>query len=412
MSTSSPQPRALFWRNLATALLLALLAGTLTHLAARRLSQIYTAETKLLLETQTPIAPDADLYSTALASSQIIESALADLESEQLYPSPDTLRQISSLKLGTWEGRHLLTVSVRSSDPVLAQMSAKALAAALVDWSFDRQARLSVLEPATPESLFRYPRAAGIAVGLITLLVSQALLQRSLRRSYGAPTPPPKTKFSWAQLGSANVESSRDLAAVQQRPQLANAKSILLSSLDEGAGRAEFALRLAQSYAESGKYTLLVDANMHDPQLAALCGLLAGRLESTSLASWLSAPSVNRKVVSLSKFSERLFIVPSFGSSDDAKGLREGFAICLQRWNKEYDITIIHAATTKADSTLATASLCSHTLLLYSKFRERDLRRAGETLLKHDANLVGMVALQAAPESLGVTPRPSQSAVT
>lgn len=412
MSTSSPQPRALFWRNLATALLLALLAGTLSYLAARRLSQIYTAETKLLLETQTPIAPDADTYSAALASSQIIEPALADLASEQLYPSPDTLRQISALKLGTWEGRHLLTVSVRSSDPVLAQISAKALAAALVDWSFDRQARLSVLEPATPESLFRYPRAAGIAVSLITLLVSQALLQRSLRRSYGAPTPPPKTKFSWAQFGSANVESSRDLAAVRQRPQLANAKSILLSSLDEGASRAEFALRLAQSYAESGKYTLLVDANMHDPQLAALCGLLAGRLESTSLASWLSAPSVNRKVVSLHKFSDRLFIVPSFGSSDDAKGLREGFATCLQRWNKEYDITIIHAATTKADSTLATAALCSHTLLLYSKFRERDLRRAGETLLKHDANLVGMVALQAASKSLEVTPHTSQSAVT
>jgi polysaccharide biosynthesis transport protein len=173
---------------------------------------------------------------------------------------------------------------------------------------------------------------------------------------------------------------------------------VLVTSANQNEGKSSVAVSLAENFARNNYHTLLVDADLRNPEIAKMYNMKVERLDHTSLETWLRNPLTAREVVRmpLDEQQHHLYVIPSFGFSSQTSGLLSvSFHDCLESWRKEYDVIIIDStAVLEAADTLAIAPLATSTLMVVNqqKTNRRDLKNALELLKRIGVRLAGVVA--------------------
>ncbi len=170
-------------------------------------------------------------------------------------------------------------------------------------------------------------------------------------------------------------------------------KVVLLSSAKEESNQSHVAIALAESFSRSGKQTLLVDANLKDPQIAPIYGMPRSSLEHASLATWLYEPHTTRDVVKAPGNESGFFIIPNFKGISPA--LFSNFKEALSFWKQEYDVIIINSASVlELTDTLSLAPLCTDSVLVVSESTKPEIvRAAGQALESVGGHVAGMVSI-------------------
>jgi polysaccharide biosynthesis transport protein len=172
---------------------------------------------------------------------------------------------------------------------------------------------------------------------------------------------------------------------------------ILVTSSRQDEGKSSVAVSLAENFARNNYHTLLVDADLRNPEIAKMYNMKVERLDHTSLETWLRNPLTAREVVRLPLDEQHhLYVIPSFGFSSQASGLLSvSFHDCLESWRKEYDVIVIDStAVLEAADTLSIAPLATSTLMVVNqqKTNRRDLKNGLELLKRIGVRLAGVVA--------------------
>ncbi len=175
----------------------------------------------------------------------------------------------------------------------------------------------------------------------------------------------------------------------------AQPKVLLVTSSNESEGKSSVALSLAESFVRNNYRTLLVDADMRRPTIAAEYRL--NPQNHTSLETWLRnpmGPNTTTSVPINGRFN--LHIVPSFQATVQAPELLSaGFRDCLDIWRKEYDVIVIDSAPILAVAdTLTIAPLATGTLLVANqqKTDRRSVRATVDLLKRIGVRIPGVVA--------------------
>ncbi|MGL4609773.1 MAG: AAA family ATPase [Trueperaceae bacterium] len=181
-------------------------------------------------------------------------------------------------------------------------------------------------------------------------------------------------------------------------------QTILVTSARKGEGKSSVAISLAENFARNNYHTLLVDADLRNPEVAKAYSMKAERLDHTSLETWLRNPLTAREVVRMPVDDQHhLYIIPSFAFSSQAAGLLSvSFHDCLESWRKEYDVIVIDsAAVLEVADTLGMAPLATSTLMVVNqqKTSSPDLRNAVAVLKRIGVRLAGVVATEVKDES-------------
>jgi polysaccharide biosynthesis transport protein len=190
---------------------------------------------------------------------------------------------------------------------------------------------------------------------------------------------------------------------------------ILVTSAKQGEGKSSVAVSLAENFAKNNYHTLLVDADLRNPEIAKVYNMKAERLDHTSLETWLRNPLTAREVVRLPLDEQHhLYVVPSFQFSSQAASLLSvSFHDCLESWRKEYDVIVIDsAAVLEVADTLAMAPLATSTLMVVNqqKTNRRDLKNALELLKRIGVRLAGVVATDLKDEGTFTAKQQSKTA--
>ncbi len=170
-------------------------------------------------------------------------------------------------------------------------------------------------------------------------------------------------------------------------------KVILLTSAEHEANQGRVAIALAESFSRSGKQTLVVDANLKDPQIAPMYGMPRGSLEHASLATWLYEPQSTRDVVKAPGNESGFFIIPNFKGISSA--LFSNFNEALKFWKQEYDVVIINAGSVlEGTDTLSLAPLSTDSVLVAGENTKAEtLRNARRVLQSVGGHVTGMVSI-------------------
>jgi Mrp family chromosome partitioning ATPase len=127
---------------------------------------------------------------------------------------------------------------------------------------------------------------------------------------------------------------------------------VLVVSVASGEGKTTVACHLAEALARSGRRTLLVDASLWSPALAARYALVeAANAASSRIAStldWMQRPMGHHQVVGVDLGDDRrLDLVPQFRATRPAPGtapaLFGAFGDALGRW-RGYDVVVVDTA--------------------------------------------------------------------
>lgn len=172
---------------------------------------------------------------------------------------------------------------------------------------------------------------------------------------------------------------------------------VLVTSSKQDEGKSSVAVSLAENFARNNYHTLLVDADLRNPEIAKVYNMKVERLDHTSLETWLRNPLTAREVVRMPLDEQHhLYVIPSFGFSSQTSGLLSvSFHDCLESWRKEYDVIVIDStAVLEAADTLAIAPLATSTLMVVNqqKTSRRDLKNGLELLKRIGVRLAGVVA--------------------
>lgn len=177
---------------------------------------------------------------------------------------------------------------------------------------------------------------------------------------------------------------------------------VLVVSVAPGEGKTTVACHLAEALARSGHRTLLVDASLWSPALAARYDLVeapnavASRIAST--LDWMQRPQGSHQVVGVDLGDERrLDLVPQFRATRPAPGtaaaLFGAFGDALGRW-RGYDVVVVDTAALDAvDDTTHLAPFATAAVVVVD--RRLDARRhrddARRRLRDADVPLLGFV---------------------
>ncbi|MFN2322326.1 MAG: tyrosine-protein kinase family protein [Trueperaceae bacterium] len=177
---------------------------------------------------------------------------------------------------------------------------------------------------------------------------------------------------------------------------------VLVVSVAPGEGKTTVACHLAEALARSGHRTLLVDASLWSPALAARYDLVeaptaaASRIAST--LDWMQRPQGSHQVVGVDLGDERrLDLVPQFRATRPAPGtaaaLFGAFGDALGRW-RGYDVVVVDTAALDAvDDTTHLAPFATTAVVVVD--RRLDARRhrddARRRLRGADVPILGFV---------------------
>jgi polysaccharide biosynthesis transport protein len=332
-------------------------------------------------------------------------------------------QQISSMRVdGVSEDQILGRINQRAQ-----QQDQLAVAQTLRD---SARGLVTILEPALEPSHPTAPRPAlnAIIASILTLLLSYGLLHLrdtldtrladsdDIAKQSGLPVLASFAKLpqQGKQLPSEGVSYLR--TNLLYGTPATTSQVILVTSAKEGEGKSSVAVSLAENFARNNYHTLLVDADLRNPEIAKVYNMKVERLDHTALETWLRNPLTAREVVRMPLDDQHhLYIVPSFGFSSQAAGLLSlSFHDCLESWRKEYDVIVIDsAAVLEVADTLAMVPLATSTLMVVNqqKTSRRDLKNALELLKRIGARLAGVVATDLKEEGTFSAKQPSNTSV-
>ncbi len=297
--------------------------------------------------------------------------------------------------------RGRITVRAQQQDQLAIAEALRASARGLV----------SIMEPALepPTPVAPRPLLNGVIAAILTTLLSYGLMHLrdtldtrldgsdDIAKQSGLPVLASFAKqlTPGKQLPSEGVSYLR--TNLLYGTPATSSQVILVTSAKSNEGKSSVAVSLAENFARNNYHTLLVDADLRNPEIAKLYNLKAERLDHTALETWLRNPLTAREVVRLPLDDQNhLYVVPSFGFSSQAAGLLSvSFHDCLESWRKEYDVIIIDsAAVLEVADTLSLAPLATSTLMVVNqqKTNSRDLKNALELLKRIGVRLAGIVA--------------------
>jgi polysaccharide biosynthesis transport protein len=333
-------------------------------------------------------------------------------------------QQIASMRIdGASEDQIMGRINVRAQ-----QQDQLAIAQALRD---SARGLVSILEPALEPLTPTAPRPAlnAVIASILTALLAYGLLHLrntldtrlagsdDIAKQSGLPV-----LASFAKLPAQGYQLPNEGVSYLRTNLLygtpaTSSQVILVTSAKQGEGKSSVAVSLAENFARNNYHTLLVDADLRNPEIAKAYNLKVERLDHTSLETWLRNPLTAREVVRLPLDDQHhLYAIPSFGFSSQAAGLLSvSFHDCLESWRKEYDVIVIDsAAVLEVADTLAMAPLATSTLMVVNqqKTNSRDLKNGLELLKRIGVRLAGVVATDLKDEDTFTVTRPSTAAAS
>lgn len=175
---------------------------------------------------------------------------------------------------------------------------------------------------------------------------------------------------------------------------LGKRKSILITSADDGEGKSFIALNLGVAMAQVGERVLLVDVNVHNPQLAEMLGMdnIPGLMEILSVgSSW-------EDIVQKTPVPNLELIPCGYPLQNHSEVLSSpAMAELLKEWEKAYDVVIIDAGSISTDSdALVIAPKVKGVILVarLNKSKKEALVEAKSSLLQVDAKILGYVTTE------------------
>lgn len=270
---------------------------------------------------------------------------------------------------------------------------------------------VSVLQPAdtTPRQVAPRPATDAALAFLVAvvltygLLLVRAALSTRLRSVDDIAASGLAVLAQFPRAGGPNDGWRMQEAAHYLRANLGFALSeahpgvILVTSASEGEGKTTVACALAEGFARNGYRTLLVDADLRAPSVAARYGVDGSTVAATTTREWLAGgDDGGRRVLKLPVEADaELFVVPQFRRVDDAaEALGRGFAPSLELWSR-YDVIVVDSSPVLAVAdALAIAPHCTISLLVVDTqlTTVRAIGSARDLLTRVGANVLGVVA--------------------
>jgi tyrosine-protein kinase len=349
------------WKFVVIAVVAIVLAAAYSVL--RVVTPLYESSTKLVIS---PVNGDPDpfLFGNIDAISPVYADAAKSRttvqQAEQRIGSP-----IDRLDVEAFEGTPLLQIKVRDESPAVAQQAAQAVTDVLqqrVD-SGDigvESLKLSVLDHANLPEEAVYPRdrlslfvagLLGLALGIGVAFLGEMLRAKvdtvdAIEELTGVPC--------WAEIPNEPVvsrvllpevlgtdprlrrlrEALRDLRTSLQLGDDGSA-SIVITSPDGHHGKSTVATGLATTIAQSGRRTVLVDADLRRGRVSEIVGLPP----TTGLMEALTGAPIEELIRSTGVHD--LDVLTRGGLIDDPVDLLRGFPAVLRQLRERYDVVIV-----------------------------------------------------------------------
>ena len=171
-------------------------------------------------------------------------------------------------------------------------------------------------------------------------------------------------------------------------------KVFLVSSATEAEGKSSVALNLAENFARHHHRTLLVDADMRKPSIAAQYSLVSR--DHKQLQDFLGEPNPTAHgTVHIAAMPHGLEVIPSFEAIPEASELlSRGVRRCLEEWRQHFDVIIIDCAPLLAVADpLIIAPYCTSCVLVASlgQTDRQSLQSAAARLRQIGARTSGVV---------------------
>jgi polysaccharide biosynthesis transport protein len=358
----------------------------------------------------------------AAATTNAVAQSLVNWEqrraSDTLLRAIDSLKEqiaVSSKQINSMQVDGVADDQIRGRINSRAQQQDQlAIAEALRD---SARGLVSIMEPALEPSDPVAPRPLlnGVIAAILTALLAYGLLHlrdtldtrldssEDIAKQSGLPV-----LASFAKLSPQNKQLPNEGVSYLRTNLLygtpaTSSQVIVVTSSKSNEGKSSVAMSLAENFARNNYHTLLVDADLRNPEIAKLYNMKAERLDHTALETWLRNPLTAREVVRMPLDEQNhLYVVPSFGFNSQAAGLLSvSFHDCLESWRKEYDVIIIDsAAVLEVADTLALAPLATSTVMVVNqqKTNSRDLKNALELLKRIGVRLAGIVTTDSKDE--------------
>jgi capsular exopolysaccharide synthesis family protein len=309
------QPReqlALLLRGWRVIVVATVLAGALAYITTATMPKVYESQAKLIV-AQSLNTPTPDI--NVLMASQRLTQTFAELATTRPLVQrvidqldlPDNADQLIARTTAQAAANSLyVTIAVRDSTPERAAATANALGAELIDAApailatapTGPQPRLlTVVDPAIPDSTPVAPRitlttvlaAIVAAIAAVGLIVAREYLNDTIRsgreaesatgaatlayieriRGAGAGRLPMYSLATLLFPRSSAAESFRTLRTSLDYASIdSGVRSIVVTSSVAGEGKTTVASNLAVVYAQSGRRTILVDADFRQPAIA------------------------------------------------------------------------------------------------------------------------------------------------
>jgi receptor protein-tyrosine kinase len=166
---------------------------------------------------------------------------------------------------------------------------------------------------------------------------------------------------------------------------------LAITSAERGEGRSWFAANLATVFAQAGKRTLLIDADMRHPQQHRLFNL-NNDIGLSALLTGRAGKDIAQRIHP----RMRLFVVTAGLVPPNPQELlvREVFDFVLERFSEQYDLIVLDtpAATVTADAEILAARAGASILLMRRNVtRQKRLFEAMECLKRSGTKVIGSV---------------------
>ena len=171
-------------------------------------------------------------------------------------------------------------------------------------------------------------------------------------------------------------------------------KVFLISSATEAEGKSSVALNLAENFSRHHPRTLLVDADMRKPSIAAQYSLVPK--DHKQLRDFLEEPTPTAHgTVHIAAMPRDLEVIPTFEAALEASELlSHGVRRCLEEWRQHFDVIIIDCAPLLAVADpLIIAPYCTSCVLVASlkQTDQQSLQNAAARLRQIGAHTSGVV---------------------
>jgi tyrosine-protein kinase len=349
------------WKFVVIAAVVIVLAAAYSVL--RVVTPLYESSTKLVIS---PVNGDPDpfLFGNIDAISPVYADAAKSRttvqQAEQRIGQP-----IDRLDVEAFEGTPLMQIKVRDEDPAVAQQAAQAVTDVLQERVDSGEIgveslELSVLDHANlpEESVYPRDRLSLFVAGLLGLAlgIGLAFLGEMLRAKVDSADAIEELTGipCWAEIPNEPVvsrvllpdvlgtdprlrrlrEALRDLRTSLQLGDEGSA-SIVITSPDGHHGKSTVATGLATTIAQSGRRTVLVDADLRRGRVSEIVGLPP----TTGLMEALTGAPIEELIRSTGIHD--LDVITRGGLIDDPGDLLRGFPAVLRQLRERYDVVVV-----------------------------------------------------------------------